>query len=180
MGKNGKIRKNILKQFKDFSDEELLCLLQKAISEYVKFTESKKCAKEILIKYNVISYYSSNENIEKRYFRLLECAKLRGLSVPSEWYNVDITDEDVISRLLEFAHSERMWIDKHNYLFDLVDINFYTNTIVSSSEETDDFCLSDKEQLRVTDLYDEIIDKEFGSDAKSKLLKKQLSSVPWK
>lgn len=52
MSKSGKIRKNILKQFKDFSDEEILYLLQNAISEYIKLTESKKIAREILIKYN--------------------------------------------------------------------------------------------------------------------------------
>ena len=172
MSKNGKIRKNILKQFKEFSDEELLCLLQKCISEYVKLIESKKYAKEILIKYNVISYYSSIENIEKRYFRLHECAKLRGLFIPSEWYNVEITDEDIINRLLEFAHNERMWIDKHNYLFNLVNTDFDNDVIISSSENIDDLYPSDIEQLKVTVLYNEIIDKEFGSNAKNKLLKK--------
>lgn len=175
MGKNGKIRKNILKQFQDFTDDEILCSLQKAMSEYIKLTQSKKCAREILAKYNVISYYSSNETIEKRYFRLLECARLRGLSVPSEWYNVEITDEDIISRLLEFAHNERMWIDKHNYLFD-----FDNDTIVSSTEEPTDLLPSDREQLRVTELYDEIISKEFGKDAKRKILEKQFSTITWK
>ena len=93
---------------------------------------------------------------------------------------MEITNEDIIIRLLEFAHNERMWIDKHNYLFDLVDTNFDTDAIISSSEETDDLYPSDREQLRVTALYDEIIDKEFGSDVKNKLLMKQLSVDPWK
>lgn len=180
MGKNGKIRKNILKQFQGFTDDEILCSLQKAISEYIKLIESRKCAREILVKHNVISYYSSNETIEKRYFGLLECARLRGLSVPSEWYTVEITDEDIISRLLEFAHNERMWIDKHNYLFDLVNTDFDDEAIVSSTEETTNLLPSDREQLRVTELYDEIISKEFGKDAKRKILEKQFSTITWK
>ena len=65
MVKNGKIKKNILTQFKDFSDDEILCLLQKVISEYIKlafFKDNYNIFEELdeYFKHNYFSFYGIN------------------------------------------------------------------------------------------------------------------------
>lgn len=123
MGKNGKRKKSLLNKFKDFTDEMLLTTLQSGIQEYEVLVKSEQLAIQILNGYGISAYTTLNQIQKQRVEKLLEVAKLRNLTIPEEWHLVEITKEDVISRIKQFKFYEITWIEEHNYLFDLIDPN---------------------------------------------------------
>ena len=155
MGKNGKRKKSLLNKFKDFTDEMLLTSLQSEIREYEVLVKSEQLAIQILSGYGISVYTTLNQIQKQRTEKLLEVAKLRNLTIPEEWHLVEITKEDVISRIKQFKFYEITWIEEHNYLFDLIDPNLElicdSQLVHHSSEEA----IED-----VHNKYDKIIEEQ--------------------
>lgn len=172
MSKNGKRKKNLLKKFKDIDNETLLEFLKEEIRKYIILEKSEEIAKEILLKHGIEIFGSINEHQKNRYHRLMELARLRDLNIPESWFEVDLTDMDVISRIDEFKLQEIHWIDEHNYLFDLQDL--YDEEKYREDEVTFDYNVfeSDKKILEAISTYETIIIKEFGEET-AKLFKER-------
>ena len=161
MGKNGKRRKNILKKFKDIDNETLKEFIKEEMYRYQVLQKSEQLARKILLKYGMNTYGSPNEHLDKRFSILMELAKLRKLNLEKLESNVEVTDIDIITRINEFKFMDIIWIDKHTYLFDLVDET--TEEIEEIDELLDDHMLeSDKKIEQINSLYESIIIKEFG------------------
>lgn len=158
MSKRRKIEKNILNKFKDIDNETLLLLLKEEISQYSILKKSENKAIEILNKYNIKPNTNLHKNT-KRYQTLLQVANLRNLKVPKEWYNIEITDNDIILRINEFKNTEITWIKEHNYLLDA----FYEENLPNNEYSI----LNSEEKIsQIAALYEDIIIKEFGSPYK--------------
>lgn len=156
MSKNRNREKSLLNKFKDFTDDTILNLLKSGIPEYEILVKSEQKAIKILVKYGITVYPTLNENQKQRIEKLLEVAKLRKLTIPTEWYLVTIAIDDVIARIEEFKCEEISWIDEHNYLFDAVNPDFETKNlnIINSSS-----CNYSSEEAieKVYRVYDKII-----------------------
>ena len=164
MMQRSKIEKNILKQFKKITNEELLRMLRNAIFNVGIIMLSEKEAEKILLKYNrKFNFYKFNQTIKTKYFQLKECARLRGLKVPSEWFNVSITDEDIINRIKEVESEELRLIE----LCCRVIQGYYFDDDLQKVAES----LSLNKQVEKTmNFYGKIIEMEFNG---KKQLKKQ-------
>jgi len=174
MGRNSKYKKSTLNKFKDLTDEELLIALHSSIIEYVKMEKSKEEANKILSKYNQPIIYNNYKSdiISNRYRRLIDCAKFRNLTVPEEWYEVAIEEQDIINRIEEEMYEQLNWIDEHNYMFDLVDENEEVEDRIDNDENEEYIWPSEKQQEEVYSLYRNIIKTEFTEKTNSKSLKK--------
>ena len=151
---NKKTQKRILFQFNHLTNEKLLEILKIKIPKYFVLIESEKIAKEILSKYGIITndlYYKEKHNV----LNLMEFAKIRNLNIPSEYYNFELNEFDIMARIKDFEYSETRWIDNHSYLLDAC----------HNGEISNDFTLkSDESAIKVSRKFDEIIIKEFGED----------------
>lgn len=158
MGKQGKRRKNLLKKFEDIDDNKILSILKEKITQYIILEQSEKQAIQILKKYGIENEYSLNDDIKKEYFTMIEVANLRNITIPKEWYNIQISEKEVIKRIIEFETDEISWISEHNYLFDSCYEDNENINEMSSSQKIDE----------VTSMYEDIILKEFAkSNTKS-------------
>lgn len=166
MSKKSKREKNLLKKFNDIDDETLLNYLIEEIKNFIVLEKSTEKAKEILLKHGITSYGNINEYKINRYNRLLELSKLRNLTIPKSVYEVEITDIDIIFRIEEFLIEETNWIEEHNYLFDLFDLN-YPKTKVTNMIPDENTYISDKKIEETIQKYEEIIIKEFGIETKN-------------
>lgn len=163
MNRIRKMKKNVLQPFAEFNDEQLLNEFRRIIKEVVIITLSEKETEKILLKYNKkICFSSFNRNIKSRYFALKECIGIRGLSVPQEWYDVSITEEDVIRRLREIQVKEMEWIAVHRSIFD----SYYFD---GNSKELEEIISSENKIFQIQCFYETIIEDEFNH---SKQLKK--------
>lgn len=179
MGRNGKRKKNLLKKFKDIDNETLLEFLKEEIRKNVILEKSEQRAKEILLKHGIKTFGLINENQKNRYSMLMELAGLRNLNIPNSWFDVDITDIDIISRIDEFKLQEIHWINEHNYLFDLKDLYNEESYLEEEVILDDNIFESDRKMSEAISKYETIIIKEFGEEtAKSfeKRKKELLSS----
>lgn len=154
MSKQRKIEKHILEKFKDINNETFLLLLKEEISQYMILKESENKAIDILNKYGIIPPIHLDEIAKKRYLSLIQVATLRNISIPDEYYNIEITDNDVISRINEFKFTEISWIREHNYLVDA----FYEENLPNDEDLSTN---SEEKILQITTLYESIIEKEF-------------------
>lgn len=165
MGKNGKGKKNLLNKFKDIDNETLLEFLKEEIKRYVTLEKSEQNAKEILLKHGITTYGSINEHQKNRYNRLIELATLRNLNIPKSWYNVEITNIDIIKRIEEFKYEEIRWIDNHNYLFDLsYEENIYPSNEIIEMFPEEDVLESDRKISEIISQYETVIIKEFNEE----------------
>ena len=165
MGKNGKRKKNLLNKFKDIDNETLLEFLKEEIKRYVILEKSEQIAKEILLKHGITTFGSINEQAKNRYERLIELTILRNLSIPKSWYNIEITNIDIIKRIDEFKSEEIRWIDNHNYLFDLTfEENIYPSNEIIEMFPEEDILESDRKISEIISQYETIIIEEFTED----------------
>lgn len=153
MGKNRKREKSLLNKFKDYTDDRLLTLLKNGIQEYKILVKSEQLAIQILTRYGISVGPTLNQIQKQRVETLLKVAKLRNLTIPEEWHLVEISKDDVISRIEQFKHQEISWIEEHNYLFDLVDTNLELNS--SSCKQSSEEAIED-----VHNKYDRIIEEQ--------------------
>lgn len=167
MGRHSHYKRSILNKFKDLTDEQLLLAVHESISEYVKLKKSIEVANIILLKYNQSTLYYDYKNsiVTKRYNKLVDCAMFRNLKIPEEWYDVEIEEKDIINKINRQKYEYIDWIDKHNYLFDLIDENSKEETI-NNNEKEEFIWPSDKKKQEISLLYNEIIAKEFGKKDK--------------
>lgn len=160
-----KREKNILREFSHLSEADLMVEIHDAVEKFVILIKSEEQAARILKKYDKKAYFDFNENDKHQYYKLMVCARLRNLSIPSEWYDVDITDDDVIERIKEVMYDDIKWIDENSYLYDschVDDINDFNDTGYGDWP-------SDIEIDKVRDFYLSIIEETFGN--KKKLVK---------
>ncbi len=150
MSKTKKREKSLLNKFKNYSDAEFLALLKVSIYQYEVLFKSEQKAKEILAKYGVATLINLNADKKERLERLIEVAKLRNLSIPESWFQVEITPHDIKARIEQFKWEEVNWIEKHNYLFDL---NICPELKVPKSEHES----SDEVIKKICSLFDRII-----------------------
>lgn len=163
MGKNGKNKKNLLNKFKDIDNETLLQFMKQEIKNYITLEKSEQKAKEILLKHGICTYNTLNENQKNRFHILHELTSLRNIKIPKIWYQAEITELDIITRIQEFKHTEITWIDKHNYLFDLSDEqNIYPDKDIVEMFPDEDILESDRKISEIMYKYETIIIKEFG------------------
>ena len=155
MSKNGKRKKSLLNKFKDFTDEMLLASLQSGIQEYEVLVKSEQLAIQILKGYGISVYTTLNQIQKQRVEKLLEVAKLRNLTIPEEWHLVEISKEDIISRIKQFKLYEITWIEEHNYLFDLIDPNLELISDSPSYHPSSEEAIED-----VHNKYDRIIEEQ--------------------
>ena len=132
--------------------------LKEQIPKYVILEKSIERVKEILSKYEINAYRKANEDKKNRYNRLMELAELRNLTIPQSWYDVEITDIDIILRIDEFLTEEISWISEHNYLFDSYNPEIETVNMTSTLAELPSDRKIDDERKK----YQDIIVKEFG------------------
>lgn len=164
MSKQGKRKKNLLKKFEDIDNETLSKYLFEEIYKYYALKKSTELAKEILLKHGITSSKNANEYIFNRYEILLELAALREIKVPLP-NEVEITNIDIIFRIEEFLNEETNWIEEHNYLFDLFDLNYPKSEIIDMIPDEHTYP-SDKKIEEITQQYEDIILKEFGIETK--------------
>ena len=167
MGRHSHYRRTILDKFKDLADEQLLLALRESITEFVKLKKSIEVANIILLKYSqtIIYYDYKNSIITKRYNKLVDCAMFRNLEIPEEWYDVEIEEKDIINKINREKYELLNWVDKHNYLFDLIDEN--SEEEINNGNENEEFILpSEKKKEEISLLFDGIISKEFGKKDK--------------
>ena len=155
MGKNKKRQKNLLNKFADYTDDMILTILKNAIPEYEILVKSEQLAIQILSRYGIDVFTTLNQIQKQRMEKLLEVAKLRNLTVPEEWHLVEISKDDIISRLKQFKLYEISWIEEHNYLFDLVDPNLELNYSLSARKQSSEEAIED-----VHNKYDRIIEEQ--------------------
>ena len=86
------------------------------------------------------------------------CAKLMNLVIPNEWYDADITNDDIIERIIEFRNDEIKWINENSYVYDDCLINGEESEFIS--------LLSDIEIDKIINFYFDIFEKEFGNNRK--------------
>ena len=114
-----KIQKNILRLYKDYSNEEILKMVLESLPRYIKLVKSEEIAKEILKEYNtVLLSFSPNSYFKKQHQKLMVCAKLREISIPDEAYDVLVTVNDIIERIKETQSEEISIIDEYCYKYD--------------------------------------------------------------
>lgn len=163
MGKNGKRKKNLLKKFEQIDNETLLDFMKQEITTYIKLEKSELIAKKILLKHGINTYGSINEQLKNRFHILHELTNLRNIKIPKSYYQTEISDIDIITRINEFKHEEITWIEKHNYLFDLIDEqNIYPELDIIEMFPDDDILQSDRKISEIISKYEKIIIKEFG------------------
>lgn len=158
-----KDEKNILKQYADFTDKELLNLFHDIVKDVTIIVSSEREAEILLQKYRrTHPSFFFNKRIKHTYFILKECIRLRGLKVPNEWYNVNMTEKDVIKRLNEARMEEIYQIESCKDLFE-------TYLFDEDSYELSDILSPEYLINRINISYETIIKNEFSS----KQLKKQ-------
>ena len=86
------------------------------------------------------------------------CAKLMNLVVPRGWYDVNITEYDVIERIKEFMYDEIKWINLYSYMSDVFNNN--------DCMVCDDDLSSDTKIGEIIAFYEDVITKEFGEGKK--------------
>ena len=157
---------NILREFCHLSIDELRLEIHDAIEKFVVLTNLEEEATRILEKYGKQAYFDFNDWKKIRYYKLMEVAKLKNLVIPNEWYDVDITDDDVIKRIIEYRNDEIKLIDEYSYIYDGCFIDE-----IQVSEELRDFTYlpSDLEIDKLCDFYRGIIEETF--DNRKKLVK---------
>ena len=159
-------KENILREFCHLSIDELRLEIHDAIEKFVVLTKSEEEATRILEKYGKQVYFDFNDWKKTRYYKLMEVAKLKNLVIPNECYDVDITDDDVIKRIIEYRNDEIKLIDEYSYIYDGCFIDE-----IQVSEELRDFTYlpSDLEIDKLCDFYRGIIEETF--DNRKKLVK---------
>lgn len=154
MKKNDKRQLKLLKEFEHLSDEAFITVLEHTVTHYACLLSSEKIAGNILNKYGIYPTFSSNERKKEHARKIIECASLRNVEIPIEWYIITPSEEDVINRILEARHEWIAWIKEHNFLFT------ETHGIYSSK-------LSPSEQRNeINKKFKEILNKEFSKPYK--------------
>ena len=159
-------KENILREFCYLSIDELRLEIHDAIEKFVVLTKSEEEATRILEKYGKQAYFDFNDWKKTRYYKLMEVSKLKNLVIPNEWYDVDITNDDIIERIIEFRNDEIKLIDEYSYIYDGCFIDE-----IQVSEELRDFTYlpSDLEIDKLCDFYRGIIEETL--DNRKKLVK---------
>jgi len=156
-------KENILREFCYLSIDELRLEIHDAIEKFVVLTKSEEEATRILEKYGKQAYFDFNDWKKTRYYKLMEVAKLKNLVISNECYDIDITDDDVIKRIIEYRNDEIKLIDEYSYIYDGCFIDE-----IQVSEELRDFTYlpSDLEIDKLCDFYRGIIEETFGNRKK--------------
>jgi len=150
---------SILREFCHLSESDLMMELHDEVREFTILTKSEEEASFILQKYNKNEYFDFNDWKKVRYYKLMEVAKLKNLVIPNEWYDVDITDKDVIKRIIEYRNDEIKLIDYNSY--------FYDGRFVDDENLTDfTYLPSDLEIDKLCEFYRDIIEETFGNEKK--------------
>jgi len=132
MSKRGKYKKNLLRQFELVSDDMLLSILKTGIAEYMLLVKSEQQAIDFMKMHGINNFPILNKITKDKTEKLIEVAKLRNITIPDEFFLVNISTDDVIARMQQFKYEEMRWIEKHNYLYDLTDPDYDTNDIMNS------------------------------------------------
>lgn len=119
MSNKRKFAKNILRLYKDYSDEEIYNMILESLPKYMKLIKSRKIASEILKSYNLILYSdSANKRFEMKHIKLMICADLRKIVIPETLFDVEPTIDDVTKRLTENKLESVRLIDEYCYKWD--------------------------------------------------------------
>ena len=152
---------SILREFKHLSEADLMIEIRNIIVNYVILTKSEEEASKILEKYDKKTCFDFNNWRKEKYYKLMLCAKLMNLFIPNEWYDVDITNDDIIERIIEFRNDEIKWVNENSYIYDGCLINDEESEFISLP--------SNIEINKIINFYFDIIEKEF--DCKKNLIK---------
>lgn len=133
MSKRRKYEKNLLKQFELISDDMLLNILKTSIAEYMLLVKSEQQAIDFMKNHGINNFPILNKITKEKAEKLIAVAKLRNITIPEEFFLVNISTDNVIDRIQQFKYEEIYWIEKHNYLYDLTDPDYDTNDIMNLS-----------------------------------------------
>jgi len=149
-----KRKQTLLKEFEHLSDNAFITVLEHSVNHYITLLSSETIASKILSKYGIYPTFKSNEKNKEQARKIIECASYRYIKIPTEWYIVTPTEEEIINRILEAKHEWILWIRQHKYLFD-------GNYGIYSSK------LSSEEQTKlIIKKFDEILNIEFSKPTK--------------
>lgn len=126
-----KYEKNLLRQFELFSDDMLLSILKTSIAEYMLLVKSEQKAIDFMKLHGINNFPILNKITKEKTEKLIEVAKLRNITIPDEFFLVNISTDDVIARIQQFKYEEICWIEEHSYLYDLTDPDYDTNDIMN-------------------------------------------------
>ena len=154
----------ILREFAHLSESDLMVEIYDAVREFAILTKSEEIAVKILEKYGKRVYFDFNDYKKVKYFKLMICAELMNLFIPESWYDVCITDDDVIKRIIELRNDEIKWLNDHSYIYDSLSFNDYDTYVQENSESV--VLPSDIKIDEIIAFYNGIIGKEFGSGKK--------------
>ena len=153
MGKREKFKKDILKTFEDFTEEELLTLIYDVVNVYTKVTKAEKRASEILEKYGFITYLGDkNKTIKRNYLIMLECANIRNLVIPRAWYEVEPSKEDIIEIIQYIRYQITSKIEEDDYSFG----DYYEDSEESTFKKP-----SEKQIEKINLFFERILSEEF-------------------
>ena len=152
---------NILREFRHLSEADLMIEIHDVITKYAILTKSEKEAIKILERHGKKACFDFNDWKKVKYYKLMACAKLMNLVIPNEWYDVDITNDDIIERIIEFRNAEIKWVNENSYVYDGCLINDEESEVIPLP--------SDIEIDKIINFYFDIIEKEFG--CRKKLIK---------
>lgn len=165
MSSRRKREKNILREFRHLSEADLMIEIHDEITKYVILTKSEEEATKILDKYDKKAFFDFNNWKKVKYYKLMVCARLMNLVIPAEWYNIEITEDDVIERIKEVMYDDIEWIDENSYLYDSCHVDEIDDLIDNGYGDLP----SDLEIDKIRNFYFDIIEKEFG--CRKKLIK---------
>lgn len=155
---NRKNENSVLDEFKHLSEYDLMIEIYDEVTRFMVLTKSEEEATKILEKYGKKAHFIFNVSKKTKYHRLMVCAKLMNLVVPRGWYDVNITEYDVIERIKEFMYDEIKWINLYSYMSDVFNNN--------DCMVCDDDLSSDTKIGEIIAFYEDVITKEFGEGKK--------------
>ena len=161
--------KMILKAFSEFSDEELIHLIEVKSILYSRLINSEEIARKILANHGR-TFYKRNESFKYNYFKLLKCAALRGIDTDKLTRKTKASLNDIISRIEENRYKEISIIDEYCYKYDSYRGNGIWDERTSSSYKDNEPLGADILIAEVSELYDSIIEevnKKYSQDSQS-------------
>ena len=93
-------KEELLNLYKNYSDDEIRDFLISGIEEYKVIEVSERIASNLLNRYGM-NFYMQHENFKNNIKRLMLCARIRGIYIPTENISFDITKDDIIERIRE-------------------------------------------------------------------------------
>lgn len=161
--------KNILREFKHLSDGELMLEIHNELTKFMILTKSEEEATRILGKYGKSACFNFNNYKKVKYYKLMVCAGLINLIIPNDWYDVLITDDDIIERINEIRNDDIKWIDEYFYIYNSSSCYICDNleeNIINDRKNEVILLPSNIKIDEIIKFYNDVITKEFCNNKK--------------